>query len=142
MHYSETTFITSEEPHEGCFDVMVFTPAYELPFTGHPTLGMAYIVKETGTSVILAFNPETYSKENDLNVRVFGLVNVVPEAPATGSGMGASLLILSSTATSAKTRSISESSRATKSTGGLFSYCARRRPSAPSMSTWGAGSSS
>jgi len=45
MHYSETTFITSEEPHEGGFAVRVFTPAYELPFAGHPTLGTAYIVQ-------------------------------------------------------------------------------------------------
>jgi trans-2,3-dihydro-3-hydroxyanthranilate isomerase len=192
MHYSETTFITSERPHEGGYDVRVFTPGYELPFAGHPTLGTAYIVqsqiiakpveevalnmkvgqipvefsyrkgatdvlwmrqkpptfgktfdrgriarilglgvsdidpkfpvrlvstgvpfvivplrslkairsvkidqtglaklfKETDTSVILVFTPETYSKENDLNVRVFGLADVIPEDPATGSGNG------------------------------------------------------
>jgi len=192
MHYSETTFITSEEPRNGGYDVRVFTPAYELPFAGHPSLGTAYIVqsqiigkpvlkvalnmkvgqipvtfsyvgnhpdilwmrqksptfgktfgrsriakilglkasdvdskfpimlvntgfpfiivplaglkaikrinpdqvglarlfKETGTTVILAFSPETYSKENDLNVRVMGLVNAIPEDPATGSGNG------------------------------------------------------
>ena len=45
MHYSETTFITSEEPRNGGYDVRVFTPAYELPFAGHPTLGTAYIVQ-------------------------------------------------------------------------------------------------
>jgi trans-2,3-dihydro-3-hydroxyanthranilate isomerase len=192
MHYSETTFITSEEPRDGGYDVRVFTPAYELPFAGHPTLGTAYIVqsqvigkpvekvvlnmkvgqipvtfsyrnggadilwmrqkpptfgksfnrdriarilgldvsdidskfpislvstgvpfvivpvtglkaikrinvdqpslakllKETDSTVILVFSPETYSKENDLNVRVLGLVNNIPEDPATGSGNG------------------------------------------------------
>jgi len=192
MHYSETTFITSEEPHNGGYDVRVFTPGYELPFAGHPTLGTAYIVqsqiigkpvakvvlnmkvgqipvtfshhegapdvlwmkqknptfgrtfsreriakilglrtsdidpkfpirlvstglpfvivplaglkaikgikvektglarlfKETDTTVILLFSPETYSKENDLNVRVLGLPDVIPEDPATGSGNG------------------------------------------------------
>jgi trans-2,3-dihydro-3-hydroxyanthranilate isomerase len=192
MHYSETTFITSEEPRNGGYDVRVFTPGYELPFAGHPTLGTAYIVqsqiigrpvqkvtlnlkvgqipvtisyseggpdvlwmrqkppvfgktfsrariakilglkvsdldpsfpvrlvstgiplvivpltglkairridvdqvglaklfKETDSSVILIFSPETYSKENSLNVRVFGLANVIPEDPATGSGNG------------------------------------------------------
>lgn len=192
MHYSETTFITSEEPRNGGYDVRVFTPGYELPFAGHPTLGTAYIVqsqiigrpvetvplnmkvgqipvsfsyskgsadvlwmrqktatfgktfgrgrlakifglrvsdidpkfpiqmvstgvpfvivpllslqaikrisvepvglaklfKETDTSVILVFSPETYSKDNDLNVRVFGLPTVIPEDPATGSGNG------------------------------------------------------
>jgi len=192
MHYSETTFITSEEPHNGGYDVRVFTPAYELPFAGHPTLGTAYIVqsqiirkpatkvtlnmkvgqipvtfsyrdgapdvlwmkqknptfgstfsreriakilglkasdmdpkfpvrlvstgvpfiivpltglkaikgikvdgaglarlfKETDTTVILLFTPETDSKENDLHVRVLGLPDVIPEDPATGSGNG------------------------------------------------------
>jgi trans-2,3-dihydro-3-hydroxyanthranilate isomerase len=192
MHYSETTFITSEEPRNGGYDVRVFTPAYELPFAGHPTLGTSYIVqsqvirkpaekvvlnmkvgqipvtfsyrngdvdilwmrqkpptfgksfnrgriakilgldvsqmnqkfpislvstgvpfvivpvtglkairqinvdqpglakllKETNSTVILVFSPETYSKDNDLNVRVLGLVNNIPEDPATGSGNG------------------------------------------------------
>jgi len=192
MHYSETTFVTSEEPHEGGYDVRVFTPAFELPFAGHPTLGTAYIVqsqiigrpiekvalnmkvgqipvsfsykrgmpdilwmrqkaptfgrtfdrgriadilglkvpdidqrfpirlvstgvpfvivplkglrpikkinvdnpalrklfKETKSSVILVFSPETYSKENQLNVRVLGVPENIPEDPATGSGNG------------------------------------------------------
>ena len=192
MHYSETTFITSEEQRSGGYDVRVFTPGYELPFAGHPTLGTAYIVqsqiigkragrvvlnmkvgqipvtfsyhggapdvlwmrqknptfgrtfsreriakvlglkasdidpkfpvrlvstgipfvivpltglkaikgikvdriglsrifKETDTTVILLFSPETYSNENDLNVRVLGLPDVIPEDPATGSGNG------------------------------------------------------
>jgi trans-2,3-dihydro-3-hydroxyanthranilate isomerase len=192
MHYSETTFILSETPHDGGFDVRVFTPNSELPFAGHPTLGTAYIVqsqviggpvekvvlnykvgqipvtfsykdgkpdilwmrqkaptfgkkfdrvriaktlglrtseidskfpvqlvstgvpfvlvpltglkaikrirtnhdllaklfKETNTTVILVFSPETYSKDKDLNVRVLGLPEATPEDPATGSGNG------------------------------------------------------
>lgn len=192
MHYSETTFVTSEEPRNGGYDVRVFTPAFELPFAGHPTLGTAYIVQsqiigrpvekvvlnmkvgqipvtfsykggapdelwmrqkspsfgktftrarlanvlglgtseidpeypievvntgvpfiivpltglkaikrirvdqqrlaelfdETDSSVILVFTEETYSKENDLNVRVLGLSSNIPEDPATGSGNG------------------------------------------------------
>ncbi len=192
MHFSETTFITSEEPHDGGYDVRVFTPAFELPFAGHPTLGTAFIIQsqvigkpaekvtlnmkvgqipvtfsyrggspdvlwmrqkaptfgktfdrgrlakvlglstadidprfpvrlvstgvpfiivplkglkaikkiktdqtllaklltETKSTVLLVFSPETYSKENDLNVRVLGLVSNIPEDPATGSGNG------------------------------------------------------
>ena len=192
MHYSETTFVTSEEPRNGGYDVRVFTPAFELPFAGHPTLGTAYIIQtqvigkpvtkvalnmkvgqipvtfsykggtphvlwmrqkpptfgktltrtrlakilglsasdldsrypievvdtgvpfvivplkglkaikkvnvnqpllaklleETDGTVLLVFSPETYSKENDLNVRVLGLVTNIPEDPATGSGNG------------------------------------------------------
>jgi trans-2,3-dihydro-3-hydroxyanthranilate isomerase len=45
MHFSETTFVTSEEQRKGGFDVRVFTPAFELPFAGHPTLGTAYIIQ-------------------------------------------------------------------------------------------------
>jgi len=45
MHFSETTFVMSEEPRHGGYDVRVFTPATELPFAGHPTLGTAYIIQ-------------------------------------------------------------------------------------------------
>jgi trans-2,3-dihydro-3-hydroxyanthranilate isomerase len=45
MHYSETTFITSEKERVGGYDVRVFTPEQELPFAGHPTLGTAYILQ-------------------------------------------------------------------------------------------------
>ncbi len=46
MNYSETTFILSEEPRESGYDVRIFTPAIELPFAGHPTLGTAYIIQK------------------------------------------------------------------------------------------------
>jgi len=45
MHFSETTFITSETPREGGYDVRIFTPAAEVPFAGHPTLGTAHILR-------------------------------------------------------------------------------------------------
>ncbi len=44
MNYSETTFIISDEPRNGGYDVRIFTPAEEIPFAGHPTLGTAYII--------------------------------------------------------------------------------------------------
>jgi trans-2,3-dihydro-3-hydroxyanthranilate isomerase len=44
MNYSETTFIISDEPRDGGYDVRIFTPAEEVPFAGHPTLGTAYII--------------------------------------------------------------------------------------------------
>jgi len=197
MHYSETTFITSERPSRGGYDVRVFTPGAEIPFAGHPTLGTAFIVQsemigkqvpavnlnmkvgqipvtfsyrdgkadvlwmrqkepefgaeldpdatakalglrasdlagdlplmELSTGLpfvivplkgldatrrarfdeskfmgameraglpkrkaegVLVFSPETYRKENDLNVRVFVPGVGVPEDPATGSGNG------------------------------------------------------
>lgn len=44
MNYSETTFIISDEPRDGGYDVRIFTPAEEVPFAGHPTLGTAFII--------------------------------------------------------------------------------------------------
>lgn len=45
INFSETTFILSDEPIDGAFNVRIFTPAVELPFAGHPTLGTAYIIR-------------------------------------------------------------------------------------------------
>jgi trans-2,3-dihydro-3-hydroxyanthranilate isomerase len=192
MNYSETTFILSEEVHNGGYDVRIFTPEEEIPFAGHPTLGTAFVIQreilkkpvekiilnlkvghipvtfeyggvepdmlqmeqkepafgevfdprqilkvlrlreeeiddrfpvqnvstglpfiivplKTLASVkrasiiqdtyvdlirdreakdILIFCPETYSRENDVNVRVFAGYHGVPEDPATGSANG------------------------------------------------------
>jgi trans-2,3-dihydro-3-hydroxyanthranilate isomerase len=192
MNYSETTFILSDDQRNGGYDVRIFTPAREVPFAGHPTLGTAYIIQQeiikepvekiilnlkvgripvtfnytgkeknvlrmkqieptfgqivepeqisqvlgintsdiderfpvqevsTGmffiivplktldavkrakidkdkyfklienrpAKAILVFCPETYSQENDLNVRVFVDYFGIPEDPATGSGNG------------------------------------------------------
>jgi len=46
MNYSETTFILSEEVHSGGYDVRIFTPAEEVPFAGHPTLGTAFLIQQ------------------------------------------------------------------------------------------------
>ncbi len=42
MNFSETTFVTREG--EGEADVRIFTPAAELPFAGHPTVGTAWVL--------------------------------------------------------------------------------------------------
>jgi len=46
------------------------------------------LIKETKAKSLLIFCPETYKKENDLNVRVFAGFYGVPEDPATGSANG------------------------------------------------------
>lgn len=46
INYSETTFITTAKPENGEYTVRIFTPAVELPFAGHPTLGTAYIIRK------------------------------------------------------------------------------------------------
>jgi trans-2,3-dihydro-3-hydroxyanthranilate isomerase len=51
--FSETTFITSRD--ESGAAVRIFTPAEELPFAGHPTLGTAWVLREH----VLARRPAT-----------------------------------------------------------------------------------
>lgn len=46
MNYSESTFILSDTPQNGGYDVRIFTPGEEVPFAGHPTLGTAYIIQQ------------------------------------------------------------------------------------------------
>lgn len=46
MNYSETTFIVANDVREDGYDVRIFTPAQEIPFAGHPTLGTAYIIAQ------------------------------------------------------------------------------------------------
>lgn len=58
MNYSETTFILSDDLQDGGYNVRIFTPAEEVPFAGHPTLGTAYVIqreilKEPAQEIIL-----------------------------------------------------------------------------------------
>jgi trans-2,3-dihydro-3-hydroxyanthranilate isomerase len=46
IHFSETTYILSEETRNGGYDVRIFTPKTEVPFAGHPTLGTAYVLQQ------------------------------------------------------------------------------------------------
>lgn len=46
MNYSETTFILSDKKRKGGYDVRIFTPAEEIPFAGHPTLGTAFVIQQ------------------------------------------------------------------------------------------------
>ena len=45
LNLSETTFITAAGPDVSA-NVRIFTPSYEMPFAGHPSLGTAYVVRE------------------------------------------------------------------------------------------------
>ncbi|MDD3732747.1 MAG: PhzF family phenazine biosynthesis protein [candidate division Zixibacteria bacterium] len=46
MHFSETSFILSEEEKNGGYPVRIFTLVSELPFAGHPTLGTAFAIQQ------------------------------------------------------------------------------------------------
>lgn len=47
-HLSETTFILPPSHPEADYQVRIFTPDTELPFAGHPTLGSAHALRESG----------------------------------------------------------------------------------------------
>jgi trans-2,3-dihydro-3-hydroxyanthranilate isomerase len=46
FNFSETTFILGDRKRRGGYDVRIFTPATELPFAGHPTLGTAFVIQQ------------------------------------------------------------------------------------------------
>jgi len=46
--FSESTFVTPASGEDGSFAVRIFTPAREIPFAGHPTLGTAHVIRAAG----------------------------------------------------------------------------------------------
>src|SRR5579863_4658301 len=46
FNLSETTFILPSE--KAAARVRIFTPSYEMPFAGHPTLGTAHVCRALG----------------------------------------------------------------------------------------------
>src|SRR3990167_6301319 len=61
---SETTFVSRSEKAD--YRVRIFTPTYELPFAGHPTLGTAWALKKSGV-----IQKEHFVQECD-----FGLIQI------------------------------------------------------------------
>jgi len=81
LNLSETTFITSAQT-EVTANVRIFTPNYEMPFAGHPTLGTAYVARELSSAQdeILLRMPA-----GDIPVRVAGDVWTLRAKPPTTS---------------------------------------------------------
>src|ERR1700752_405416 len=48
---SETTFVLPPSSADADYRLRIFTPKQELPFAGHPTLGSAHAVIESGLAV-------------------------------------------------------------------------------------------
>jgi trans-2,3-dihydro-3-hydroxyanthranilate isomerase len=46
INFSETTFVLSDLPRDGGYEVRIFTPAVEIDFAGHPTLGTAFVIQQ------------------------------------------------------------------------------------------------
>ncbi|MHA2149692.1 MAG: PhzF family phenazine biosynthesis protein [Candidatus Thorarchaeota archaeon] len=78
MNFSESTFLV-EPTTKGCISkVRIFTPASEIPFAGHPTLGTAFVLKhkqilnpEKKTALLeLEVGPIRVDFLDDYNVRM------------------------------------------------------------------------
>jgi trans-2,3-dihydro-3-hydroxyanthranilate isomerase len=74
INFSESVFILAEKERQGGWDARIFTPAHEVDFAGHPTLGAAHIIrrallKAPAPGVTLHFKvgsiPVDFSPEND-----------------------------------------------------------------------------
>lgn len=79
LNLSETTFIT-HRGGEVSANVRIFTPNYEMPFAGHPTLGTAYVVRAlsgAGDAVLLRM------PAGDIPVKVAGNVWTLRANPPT-----------------------------------------------------------
>ena len=46
INFSETTFVTSDIPVDGGYNVRIFMPEVEVDFAGHPVLGTAYVIQQ------------------------------------------------------------------------------------------------
>jgi PhzF family phenazine biosynthesis protein len=83
LNLSETTFITQGNA-DVTANVRIFTPSYEMPFAGHPTLGTAYVVRElfgAGDAVVLRM------PAGDVPVRADGDVWTLQANPPTTSAV-------------------------------------------------------
>jgi len=45
INFSETTFVISDIPENGGYNVRIFMPEVEVDFAGHPVLGTAYVIQ-------------------------------------------------------------------------------------------------
>jgi len=96
MNFSETTFAAAT-PVDGAFDVRIFTPAEELPFAGHPTLGTAWVLSRhvangsAGTGISLRLRSGVVPVEIE-ETDVGELVRMRPRAPQLGSMLDAAAM--------------------------------------------------
>lgn len=73
---SETTFVLPPESEDADYKVRIFTPESELPFAGHPTIGTAWALIESG--IVNAINGLVVQE------CAAGLINLTVAKDATG----------------------------------------------------------
>lgn len=74
-NFAETTFILSDNKVNHGYDVKIFTPDFEVPFAGHPSLGTAFIIykeienelsKRIRLNLSVGQIPVTFEQTNDI----------------------------------------------------------------------------
>ncbi|MHA1796101.1 MAG: PhzF family phenazine biosynthesis protein [Promethearchaeota archaeon] len=60
MNFRETSFVSTEPNEAGHYKLRIFTPKKEVAFSGHPTLGTAYVIKHY----------LSYNKENNISLQL------------------------------------------------------------------------
>lgn len=87
INFAESTFVRTVED-DGSYGVQIFTPEYEVPFAGHPTLGTSYIIakhlrKEPNSKLVLKLKkgdlPVLVSTPHSLDKSRFTMRQVQPE---------------------------------------------------------------
>ncbi len=62
FNLSETTFVSNPTVPDANYKMRIFTPALELPFAGHPSIGTAYVLAKEGRRFSLK-SPVTHIKQ-------------------------------------------------------------------------------
>ncbi len=92
FNLSETTFVLPPADPANTARVRIFTPAYELPFAGHPNVGTGYVLARQGrdTSGLLRFEEPAGLVEvtvaRDANAEVTGATVAAPQALTLADG--------------------------------------------------------
>src|SRR5438552_5996481 len=63
FNLSETTFVLPSE--RATARVRIFTPTFEMPFAGHPTLGSAHVVRELHRADALTYHADALTLHAD-----------------------------------------------------------------------------
>ena len=89
MNFSETTFVTARS--EESATVRIFTPAEELPFAGHPTLGTAWVLTRGRGGIALTLQAGRVPVRFEADIGWF-TPPPVTEGEAIDTGRAAALL--------------------------------------------------
>jgi trans-2,3-dihydro-3-hydroxyanthranilate isomerase len=57
MNFSESVFVLPAEAEDADVRIRIFTPANELPFAGHPTLGSAFVLGGPLSKIVIRLEP-------------------------------------------------------------------------------------